>query len=75
MKTIKTHPETNGGKAIKIAKKLIEENPKENRFLSMTILKGLGLEVDFLSMGNATFNEGTELKANLQSPFIEVKIN
>ena len=32
MKTIKTHPETNGGKAIKIAKKLIEENPKENRF-------------------------------------------
>jgi len=72
MKTIKLHPQTNGGKAITTVKTLLEENPKDNRFLAMCILKGLGLEVDFISMSKVIFTEDFEIVGGLRSPLITV---
>jgi hypothetical protein len=75
MKTLKVHPETNGGRAVKFVQNLLDENPKENRFLAMTILKGLGLDVSFLSMSNVSFKDTFETKGNLKSPLIVVFVS
>lgn len=72
MKKLKFHPNTNGGRTLQHALDLLAQYPKENRFLSMTILKGLGLDVDFVSMSKIKVEEGSETVGNLESPFISV---
>ena len=74
METIKLVPQTNGGRAIITAKELLEKNRKTNRFLVMCILKGLGLEVNFVSMSKVKFKEGTETVNNIRSSFVSVSV-
>ena len=74
MKVIKLVPQTNGGRAIITAKELLEKSPKTNRFLVMCILKGLGLEVDFVSMSKVKFKEGIETVNNIRSSFVSVSV-
>ena len=72
---IKMHPDTNGGRTMKHALDLLVQNPKNNRFLAMTILKGLGLKVDFISISKLKAEEGIELKGGLQYTFIKVYLD
>lgn len=72
MKKLKSHPNTNGGKVVRYALDLLVQNPKDNRFLAMIILKGLGLDVGFVTMSNIKVEEGFDLVGDLKSPFISV---
>lgn len=74
MKTLKISSQTNGGRAVKTAKDLLEDNPKTNRFLVMCILKGLGLEVDFMSMSRVKFKESIEVVNSDECSFITVSV-
>lgn len=49
---------TNGGRAIKLAKEYLE---KKDSFMCMTILKGLGVQMDsILQVSRLTFGEVTK---------------
>lgn len=69
MKKLSIHPNTNGGRAIQTSKQLLEN---KNKFLCITILKGLGMEVEMTS--NITFSTEFETVGGLRSPLITVEV-
>jgi hypothetical protein len=74
MKTLKVHPNTNGGRTVLFAQQLWEDNPKDNRFLVTTIYKGLGLDVSFLNVDKIVVKESFVRVGDLNSPLLVVTI-